>query len=91
MKMADPELGEEQVRADSWSGRFKSPWLRLVLDKEGCVEASPQPGSVSGSVCVCVCVCVCVSVCLCALVSRPLVNILALRRGLVWVSSILLH
>ena len=83
--MADPELGEEQVRADSWSGRFKSRWLRLVLDKEGCVEASPQPGSVSVSVCVCVCVC------LCALVSRPLVNILALRRGLVWVSSILLH
>ena len=55
VKVADPELGEEKVRADSWSGRFKSPWLRLVLDKEGCVEASPQPESVS--VCVCVCPC----------------------------------
>ena len=67
VKVADPELGEEKVRADSWSGRFKSPWLRLVLDKEGCVEASPQPESVSVCVCVCVCVCMCVCMCVCVL------------------------
>ena len=62
-KAADPELGEEQVRADSWSGQFKSPrpqWLRLVLNTEGCVEASAQPGSVRVCVCVCVYVCPCV-------------------------------
>ena len=83
-KAADPELGEEQVRADSWSGQFKSPrpqWLRLVLNTEGCMEASAQPGSVR----------VCVCVCMCALVLCPLVNLPALRRGLVWVSSTPLH
>lgn len=66
VKAADAELGEEQVRADSWSGQFKSPcpqWLRLVLDTEGCVGASAQPGSVR------VCVCVSVSMCPCVMSS----------------------
>ena len=59
VKLAGPELGEEQLRADSRSGQFKSPfpqWLRLVLYKEGCVEAWECECE---SVCVCVCVCPC--------------------------------